>query len=168
LKGTWDEAAAALGLQDFSPANQDRAAWWLAQRDYRTRTGRDLMADLKSGDPAVRSGIGPALSRTWTSLPGGIEEGTSQSRFLSRLATATAQYQGGAPAGNLAAPVAEGAARSLAPTGDEVSRALRGKLELEITGRLPPGMSAQVRSSSGNVRASGPLIENTGMTLVAP
>ncbi|HWX48122.1 MAG TPA: glycoside hydrolase family protein [Roseomonas sp.] len=168
LKGTWDEAATALDLKDFSPASQDRAAWWLAQRDYRARTGRDLMADLRSGDPAVRAGIGPALSRTWTSLPGGIEEGTSQSRFLGRLAAATAQYQGGAPAGQLGAPAAEGAARSLAPSGDEIGRALRGKLELEISGRLPPGMSAQVRSSSSNVRVSGPLVESTGMTLVAP
>ena len=171
LKGTWDEAAAALGLNDFSPANQDKAAWWLAQRDYRARTRRDLGADLASNDPAVRALIGPALSRTWTSLPGGIEAGTSQDRFLSRLATSTARYNApaaGGAAGQLAAPQAQGAARSLAPTNAEVGRAMQGRLELEITGRLPPGMGAQVRSTSPNARASGPLVENSGLTSISP
>lgn len=86
LKGTWDEAANALGLTDFSPANQDRAAWWLAQRDYAKRTGgRTLADDLKSTDPAMRANIGRVLSGTWTSLPGGIETSTNGGRFGSEL-----------------------------------------------------------------------------------
>lgn len=52
IKETWDRAAAALGLTDFSPASQDRAAWWIAQEAYsRTTRGGSLSAALRSGDP---------------------------------------------------------------------------------------------------------------------
>lgn len=87
LSGTWNEAQKALSLPDFSPASQDQAAWWLAQRDYKTRTGRDLLADLK--DPNRRNGVGQALAGTWTSLPGGIEAGTSNSSFARALDAAS-------------------------------------------------------------------------------
>jgi len=65
---TWDRAAKALGLTDFSPANQDRAAWWLAQQDYKSNTGRDLTADLQSKDPATLAGIRQSLGTTWEGL----------------------------------------------------------------------------------------------------
>jgi muramidase (phage lysozyme) len=60
---TWHEAQRALGLKDFSPASQDKAAWWLAQRDYQRHTGRGLDGDLKSGrfDPR-------GLQNTWVSI----------------------------------------------------------------------------------------------------
>lgn len=91
---TWERARAALNLPDFSPQSQDRAAWWLAQDDYRRNSGgRDLAADLRSGDPAVRSGIGRFLSPTWTSLPGGIESTTTEGRFLRELQENTAREQ---------------------------------------------------------------------------
>lgn len=65
VRGTWERAAKALGLKDFSPASQDRAAWWLAQQDYKANTGRSLDADLQSGNvEAVRRG----LSSTWRGL----------------------------------------------------------------------------------------------------
>lgn len=32
MPGTWDECVKALGLTDFSPANQDKAALWLAKK----------------------------------------------------------------------------------------------------------------------------------------
>jgi len=68
LPSTWDRAAKALGLTDFSPANQDKAAWWLAQSDYKARTGRDLLTDLKSPDMNVQAGVRRALSSTWEGL----------------------------------------------------------------------------------------------------
>lgn len=82
---TWRQAKAALGLKDFSPASQDRAAWWLAQRDYKARTGRDLSAALAAGDPNV----GSVLSRTWTSLPGGIEQHQTPAQFAAAAGGAT-------------------------------------------------------------------------------
>ena len=68
VKATWDRAARAVGASDFSPANQDRAAWWLAQADYKSRTGRDLLTDLKSPDANVQAGVRRALSGTWEGL----------------------------------------------------------------------------------------------------
>lgn len=52
-------------ITDFSPANQDRAAWHLAQVDYHRRTGRDLTIDLK--DPMQHQRIASVLQPTWTS-----------------------------------------------------------------------------------------------------
>lgn len=83
LASTWDAQAKKLGLSDFSPANQDIAAYDLAKSVYRRKTGRELDSDLKSKDPAVISGIGSALAGTWTSLPGGIEQGQGSGRFVS-------------------------------------------------------------------------------------
>lgn len=68
VKGTWDRARNATGVSDFSPANQDRAAWWLAQADYKSHTGRDLLTDLRSPDANVQAGIRRALSHTWEGL----------------------------------------------------------------------------------------------------
>lgn len=83
IGSTWDAQKRKLGLTDFSPASQDIAAFDLAKTVYRKKSGRDLDADLKSRDPTILSGIGSALAGTWTSLPGGIEQGQGSGRFVS-------------------------------------------------------------------------------------
>lgn len=90
LGSTWDAQAKKLGLKDFSPENQDVAAWDLAATTYAQKTGRDLNADLN--DPNARGNIGQALSGVWTSLPGGIEAGTNQNRFASAYANNLGHY----------------------------------------------------------------------------
>lgn len=84
LASTWDAQKRKLGLKDFSPQNQDIAAFDLAKTTYRQRTGRDLESDLKSGDPSVIAGVGQALSGIWTSLPGGIEQGQGAGTMVGR------------------------------------------------------------------------------------
>lgn len=81
---TWGEAKRALGLPDFSPASQDRAAWWLADREYRMRTGRDLESDIRAGGHEAE--IAAALNGRWTSLPGGSQERETAEQFKRRLA----------------------------------------------------------------------------------
>jgi len=71
LGSTWDQQAKKLGLKDFSPANQDAAAWDLAQTEYKAKTGRDLLATLRSGDQGAIEDVPRQLSGQWASLPGG-------------------------------------------------------------------------------------------------
>lgn len=60
LARTWDGAASALGLLDFSPANQDAAAVYLIKR-------RGALDDVREGrfSDAVRK-----CAKEWASLPG--------------------------------------------------------------------------------------------------
>ena len=110
LGSTWDEQAAKLGLTDFSPASQDAAAWNLAQETYRAKTGRDLLADLEAGDT---SRVASALRDTWTSLPGGIEQGATAAQFSTQYGNALGA---GASGNALSAPATGNAfsTRSLA------------------------------------------------------
>lgn len=87
LGSTWDDIAERYDIPDFSPANQDLAAWYLAKEEYRRDTGRDLEADLQAGD---LSRVPASLRNQWTSMPGGIEQGINASAF----ANAYAQHLG--------------------------------------------------------------------------
>jgi muramidase (phage lysozyme) len=82
LGSTYDDQAKKLGLTDFSPVSQDKAAWNLAAETYKAKTGEDLATVLQSGDPQAIAGVGQALAGQWTSLPGGIEQGTNTNRFV--------------------------------------------------------------------------------------
>ena len=64
-------------ITDFTPKSQDRAALFLAQKDYKRRTGRNLNDDIHSDDPQIKSQIGSFLqtglggqgdNTTWQSL----------------------------------------------------------------------------------------------------
>jgi muramidase (phage lysozyme) len=67
---SWHDAQKALGLADFSQVPQAKASWWLAQRDYKNNTGRDLLSDLRDHH---LDEIIPGLKTTWTSLGKGSE-----------------------------------------------------------------------------------------------
>ena len=69
-EGTWRDAVRAGVVPDqMTPENQDRAAAWLADRDYRARTGRNIQEDL--ADPNRSASVLQVLSPTWTSLRSG-------------------------------------------------------------------------------------------------
>lgn len=98
LADTWDKVAAKHGFEDFSPINQDRGAWSLANDTYKAKTGRDLLADLKQGGGAAAARAGQVLRGVWTSLPGGLEEGTTVPRFQSAYERYYNRYSGAKPA----------------------------------------------------------------------
>lgn len=95
LKRSWEEASKALKLPDFSPASQDKAAFWEAQRIHRTKTGRDLVTDIQEadGDPQKLTAIGRGISSWWTSLPGGIEPNKATASFGERFAQNLIYYR---------------------------------------------------------------------------
>ena len=72
LSSTWygknggPGVAQSIGATDFSPESQDRGAWFLAQRDYKARTGSDLNADLQKN--GLTPEIVSALGDTWEGL----------------------------------------------------------------------------------------------------
>ncbi len=92
LAGTWDQAKNALNLPDFSPNSQDNGAAWLANRDFQAKTGVPLDDAIgqAQGDPNKLQQIGRMLSGTWTSLPGGIEQGANARSFGNRFSQALA------------------------------------------------------------------------------
>jgi muramidase (phage lysozyme) len=66
-KQTWEDLKSRYpDLTDFSPANQDKAAYYLAVERYkRGSPGRDLSADLAAGNTSY---LRKALDRTWTGI----------------------------------------------------------------------------------------------------
>lgn len=83
IKPTWDRAAAALGLEDFSPANQDRAAWWIAQEAFeRNSGGISLERALASGDPIQIEKVRRVLSGEADS--GVVYEGLRKDKGMTR------------------------------------------------------------------------------------
>ena len=74
IDDTWDRYQKKLNLPDFSPESQRIAAAELARDDYRKRTGRNLDTDLESDDPKIQQDIFKNLNKTWSSLPGGVED----------------------------------------------------------------------------------------------
>lgn len=79
---TWQRAAQALGLTDFSPESQDAAAWWLAQQDYQSRTGRVLENDLRAAG-GLTPEIAAALAPTWEGLS--VNPDRAMSAFASAI-----------------------------------------------------------------------------------
>jgi muramidase (phage lysozyme) len=68
LAPTWQGLQQKYGYKDFSPENQDAAAWQLAQDDFKARTGGSLEEALKSGDAGRINAAAQALKGTWESL----------------------------------------------------------------------------------------------------
>ena len=89
LSTTWDGLAKKLGLTDFSPANQDRAAWQLAIDAYGYGAS-GIIRDLQTNPLKVAN----KLSGTWTSLPGGAERNAATDGFVGRYRASVAKYQG--------------------------------------------------------------------------
>lgn len=64
---TWDALAAQFGLNFSNPADQNQAAWQLAQQTYAQKTGGSLSAALAAGD---YTGVQSALATVWPSVTG--------------------------------------------------------------------------------------------------
>ena len=92
LPSTWAGIQRETGIHDFSPASQDKGNWYLAQRDYKRNTGRDLLAELKSGDPGRIAAVGNALRGTWISLNSNF--GKKYKRAIDRVTKPDAKSQG--------------------------------------------------------------------------
>ncbi|MBB3655819.1 muramidase (phage lysozyme) [Rhizobium sp. BK650] len=164
VRGTWERAATALGLTDFSPASQDRAAAWIAQADYRTNAGRDLARDIADGNFAS---IRRNLATTWEGLKKISDEEFARRLAAARLAplaapAAAGAVPGGASAGasapqpaatgTSAAPVAPGASATTSgaeappqPAGPQFSPAVESALSA-----LPPAYAAEIRESAAD------------------
>lgn len=84
---TWRDVAGAE--TPFTPENQDKYAWTLADRDYRAKTGRDLNADLLQG--GMTQEIASVLTPTWQGL------GNNYGRTSSTYADSMARYSAPPP-----------------------------------------------------------------------
>lgn len=141
VKGTWERAATALGLTDFSPASQDRAAAWLAQADYRTNTGRDLARDIQDGNyAAIRAG----LKTTWEGLLKISDTEFSKRMGAARSAPLAVSAAAGAAAGAFTTTANPEATMPQA-AGPQFSQAMESVLS-----GLPPAYADEIRQSAAD------------------
>lgn len=90
---TWGPLSRQLGLTDFTPSSQDLAAFGLAKQV----AGPQLAGAFSTMDPQALSRLGQALSKTWTSLPGGIEQQLGPKSFANKFAENYAALGAGYP-----------------------------------------------------------------------
>lgn len=121
---TWD----SVGGGDFSPANQDRRAWQLAQRDYQSRTGRSLDADLKAG--GLTPGIISALSPTWAAL------NSNQGRHIATYQASLARFGTGTDPVTTAATGTAPATPAPATAAPAPAPAPAGNVRVTLTGTM--------------------------------
>lgn len=156
---TWKELQDKYSdLKDFSPENQDKAAWYLAQERYSKATGgRKLEEDLKSNDPNIIQGISQALSGTWSSLQGGVHQGSGAGKF-SKMYSENLQNGSKGPRGTLADQV--GNAQP-----DKVVAATPGGAKVkEAYGPRRPGRANESIRNIGQVAATAAGMENITYT----
>jgi len=146
IGSTWDDQARKLGLKDFSPESQDKAAWNLAWETYKRNTGRDLEEDLKGGDPARMASIARALSGQWASLPGGRQPGTTSNKF-------TRDYLGN---------LARNAASMVKPRQSTPATPYKGNFSVAHPSFLSAGAPLMATSSGSSVSMS----QNTNINVV--
>lgn len=95
---TWDEYAKKLNLPNFSPPNQDKAAWAIANDRYRRATGGGSLDDaLTSGNASSIKAAGRFLGRTWTSFPGGSEQRLTEREYLDNYRMNLQAWEGRMP-----------------------------------------------------------------------
>jgi len=70
LKSTWVKWARKIGVdpQNFTPENQDSAAYKYADTIVRQKTGKSLLELLKSGDEGVRAAIAAVSPGVWNAI----------------------------------------------------------------------------------------------------
>ena len=70
LKSTWVTWARKIGVdpQNFTPENQDSAAYKYADTIVRQKTGKSLLELLKSGDEGVRAAIAAVSPGVWNAI----------------------------------------------------------------------------------------------------
>jgi len=110
LKSTWDEAANALGLADFSPESQDLAAIYLMERAR-------ALNDVASGDFANAE---RKLGKVWASLPSSPYPQPTRSQQFVRDFLAERGY---------AAPGGDDVIRALVPPRPLTLEAVQNSLE---------------------------------------
>ena len=106
-KTTWDDVVSRYNkanpndnIKDFSPQNQDKAAYFLARADYARRTGgRNLDEDLRNNDPNIGNFIkqglgGQGRNTTWEILQR-KSGGDIQSAYAANLARNQEYTKGG-------------------------------------------------------------------------
>ena len=153
LHGTWQQVAADEGLTDFGPESQDKGAWALAVNNYRTQTGRDLLADLR--DPRRAGEIGSALGGTWTSLPGGIEAGTNESRFGREYRQNLERQRATAPRQATPAPAPQPRAERQRQQLSAAEREQQRRERFAMVGRTPNAPQAPVVVNNNNTTNNG-------------
>jgi muramidase (phage lysozyme) len=148
--GTYADASKALGLTDFSPASQDKAAWWLAQQNYRGKTGRDLLTDLRAHNPQTDALIQQSLGSTWTSL-----RSRSASEFANSLTDAPAK----------AAPKTPTAPANAGPsiTGGQQRQSMRLAAEQQRLARLAAQITAKPSPAAAGAKHWTQLAPNGGL-----
>lgn len=132
-------------FEDFTPATQDKAAWYLARDRYKRETKRDLAEDLKSKDPKVIQRIGKVLSGEWTSLPGGIEQGSAAGQFVDRFMQNRDSAQQLAESGK--GDLKEDA------TVEQTRREAAGDVVFPVTGDLAEGRTSEFGYARGRLHA---------------
>jgi muramidase (phage lysozyme) len=164
-KATWDEFSAKTGVTDFSEASQKTVGWAIAEANYAKNTGRDLLADLKSGNTQQIMDAFTGNSNRWASLPGGKQPTTNindlvkdfneglKNRIETDFTPDASITQGGGMLGSGLGGMSRPGI-DISP-GSATSGGSNYNSPTAIAGGLVPGLGGFIPSTSGSSSASG-------------